>query len=300
MWFKNLQIYRLPAGWKPSPEALETQLGRNRFNPCGPMDPQTKGWLPPTDEPALAHAQGPYLLLSLAVEHKLLPSSVVNQTAQERAEELAVQQGYPVGRKQMKELRERVRDELLPRAFTQCRRTMLLIDAQDGWLVVDAGNASKAEEALELLGKALDNFPLERLNTAMSPTAAMTEWLASGEAPEGFTIDRDCEVKSPVEGKATVRYVRHTLEGDDVRQHIAAGKLPTRLAMTWNDRMSLVLTEKQEVKRLAFLDVVKEQAETQAENAAEKFDADLAILTGELRHFIPALVEALGGEVLNA
>ena len=77
MWFKNLQIYRLPAGWKPSPEAPETQLGRNRFNPCGPMDPQTKGWLPPTDEPALAHAQGPYLLLSLAVEHKPLPSSVV-------------------------------------------------------------------------------------------------------------------------------------------------------------------------------------------------------------------------------
>ena len=57
MWFKNLQIYRLPAGWKPSPEALETQLGRNRFNPCGPMDPQTKGSLPPPDEPALAHAK---------------------------------------------------------------------------------------------------------------------------------------------------------------------------------------------------------------------------------------------------
>ncbi len=298
--FHNAMIYRLPPFWSITAQALNEQLQRQRFQPCGKMDPQTKGFVPPAGD-ALAYTIGNQaFLLALQVEAKLLPTAVINRAAQERAEELAVQQGYPVGRKQMKELRERVRDELLPRAFTQCRRTMLLIDAHDGWLVVDAGNASKAEEALELLGKALDNFPLERLNTAMSPTAAMTEWLASGEAPEGFTIDRDCEVKSPMEGKATVRYVRHTLEGDDVRQHIAAGKLPTRLAMTWNDRMSLVLTEKQEVKRLAFLDVVKEQAETQAGNAAEQLDADLAILTGELRRFIPALVEALGGEVLNA
>lgn len=297
MWFKNLQIYRLPQGWKPEPEALETQLGRNRFNPCGPMDPQTKGWLPPTDAPALAHAQGPFLLLSLAVEHKLLPSSVVNQTAQERAEELAVQQGYPVGRKQLKDLRERVRDELMPRAFTRRRRTGVWIDTAGGWLVVDASNASKAEEVLEMLGKSLDDFPLTRLNTELSPVAAMTDWLAGGDAPYSFSIDRDCELKSPVEEKAAVRYVRHTLEGDDVRQHIAAGKLPTRLALTWSDRISLILTDKLEVKRVAFLDVVKEEAESQAENAAEQFEADLALMSGEFSRLLPAIVEALGGEV---
>jgi len=161
---------------------------------------------------------------------------------------------------------------------------------------VDASNASKAEEVLEMLGKSLDEFPITRLNTAMSPVAAMTDWLAGGDAPGAFTIDRDCELKSPVEEKAAVRYVRHTLEGDDVRQHIAAGKLPTRLALTWNDRISLILTEKLEVKRVAFLDVVKEEAEKQAENAAEQFEADLALMSGEFSRLLPAIVEALGGE----
>lgn len=297
MWFKNLQIYRLPQDWNPAPEALETQLGRNRFNPCGAMDAQTKGWLPPVQDSRLAHIQGPYLLLSLAVEQKLLPSSVVNQVAQERAEEQAVQQGYPVGRKQLKELRERVRDELLPRAFTRRRRTGVWIDTRGGWLVVDASNAAKAEEVLEMLGKSLDEFPLTRLNTELSPVAAMTDWLAGGDAPGGMTIDRDCELKSPVEEKAAVRYVRHTLEGDDVRQHIAGGKLPTRLALTWNDRVSFILTDKLEVKRLTFLDVIKEEAEKQAENAAEQFEADLALMSGEFSRFLPALIEALGGEV---
>jgi len=296
MWFKNLQIYRLPPGWAPAAEVLETQLERCRFNPCGAMDQQSKGWLPPVADSPLAYAQGPFLLLSLAVEQKLLPSSVVNQTAQERAEELAVQQGYPVGRKQLKDLRERVRDELLPRAFTRRRRTGVWIDTQGGWLVVDASNGSKAEEVLEMLGKSLDEFPITRLNTQQSPVAAMTDWLAGGDAPGAFTIDRDCELKSPVEEKSAVRYVRHTLEGDDVRQHIAGGKLPTRLALTWDDRISVVLTDKLEIKRVAFLDVVKEEAEKQAENAAEQFDADLALMSGEFSRLLPAIVDALGGE----
>lgn len=294
--FKNLQIYRLPEGWNPGQEALESQLARCRFNPCGPMDQQTKGWLPPVADGNLAHSQGPFLLLNLAVESKLLPSSVVNQTAQERAEELAVQQGYPVGRKQLKELRERVRDELLPRAFTKRVRMSLWIDTKGGWLVVDASSGSKAEVVLEMLGKSLDDFPLARLNTQQSPAAAMTDWLAGGDAPGAFTIDRECEVKSPLEEKSAVRYLRHTLEGDDVRQHIAGGKLPTRLALTWNDRISFVLTDKLEIKRLAFLDVVMEEAETTAENAAEQFDADLALMSGELSRFLPAVVDALGGE----
>lgn len=59
-----------------------------------------------------------------------------------------MQQGYPVGRKQLKELRERVRDELLPRASTRRRRTNVWIYTTSGWLVVDASNASKAEEVL--------------------------------------------------------------------------------------------------------------------------------------------------------
>ena len=57
-----------------------------------------------------------------------------------------------------------------------------------------------------------------------------------------------------------------------------------------------MLTDKLEIKRLAFLDIIKEEAETQAETAAEQFDADFALMTGELAHFLPDLVAALGGE----
>jgi recombination associated protein RdgC len=39
-----------------------------------------------------------------------------------------------------------------------------------------------------------------------------------------------------------------------------AGKLPTKLALTWDERISFILSEKLEVKRLAFLDLLKERS----------------------------------------
>ena len=81
------------------------------------------------------------------------------------------------------------------------------------------------------------------------------------------------------------------------QDHLAAGKLPTRLAMTFDDRVSFILTEKMEIKRVAFLDVIKEEAEKQADAADMQMEADFALMTGELSRLIPALVEVLGGEV---
>ena len=149
----------------------------------------------------------------------------------------------------------------------------------------------------------LDEFPLKALHTQLSPQAAMADWLAGGTAPAGFTSDRDCELNAVGEEKSAVRYVRHPLSDEmasEIKAHLAAGKLPTKLALTWDDRISFVLSEKLEVKRLTFLDLLKEEAEKSAEHADEQFEADFALMTGELVRFLPSLVDALGGEITEA
>lgn len=296
MWFKNLQIYRLPAGWNLTAARLTEQLARYPFQPCGSLDMQSRGWISPRGDDSLVHSLGGQMLIAFGAEQKLLPASIINQFAKDRSDEIEEQQGYKPGRKQLREIRERITDELLPRAFSRRRTTFVWIDPVHGWLAVDAANAAKAEEVLELLRKSVDDLPLSLPKTRLSPVTAMTGWLASGEPPPGFTIDRDCELRASGEEKATVRYSRHALDADEIRSHIAAGKLATRLALTWNDRVSFVLTEPLQIKRLAFLDIVQEEAESQAETADEQFDADFALMTGELARFLPDLVEALGGE----
>ena len=294
MWFKNLQVYRLPAKWDMSVEKLEEQLAKKPFHPCGSQDMESRGWLSPLGNEVLVHAVGQQWLVALGFEHRLLPAAVVAQQADERAAEMAKQQGYKPGRKQMKELRDQVMQELLPRAFTRRRRMFAWIDPINGWLVIDAPSQSKAEDMLEQLRHTLDSFPLTLLRTERSPMSAMADWLASNEAPAGFTIDQDCELRSVAEDKAAVRYVRHPLEGDEVNGHLEAGKLPTRLALTFDDRISFVLTEKLEIKRLDFLDVVCDQIKGEQEDKEALFNAEFALMTGELARLLPAVIEALG------
>ena len=87
----------------------------------------------------------------------------------------------------------------------------------------------------------------------------MSAWLSEKQAPPGFSIDRECELKQPDSEKAAVRYARHTLDIDEVGEHIKQGKLPTQLALTWNSRVSFVLTEGLALKKIKLLDVVLEK-----------------------------------------
>lgn len=299
MWFKNLSVYRLPVNFPLDLVKLEDGLARNALQPCGNQDKESQGWVSPRGDDRLLHVLNQQVLIALGVEQKLLPGSIVTQFAKDRAAELEEQQGYKLGRKQLRELKEQITEELLPRAFVRRRVTWAWIDPVNGWLVIDAATPLKAEELLERLNKTVDDLPARILHTELSPAAAMTEWLLAGEAPSGFSIDRDLELCAADDGKATVRYVRHALEGEEIQQHIAAGKTATKLGLTWNDRISFVLGDQLQIKRLTFLDILKENAD-QGDNADEQFDIDFTLMTGEAAKLLADVVEALGGEKAKA
>jgi recombination associated protein RdgC len=119
--------------------------------------------------------------------------------------------------------------------------------------------------------------------------------LQGDEAPTGFMIDQDATLRATGESKAQVGYKQHTLDGEDVRRHIAAGKQCTRLAMTWNSRISFVLTENLAIRSIKPLDVIKENEVAAASND-ERFDSDFALMALEYARMLADLVEALGGE----
>ena len=296
MWFKNLQLHRLPAHWAVTPDQMEQWLAPHAFAPGSTAEMQAQGWASPRDDGALVYSTHRQMLLVFRAEKKLLPASVVNQVTKARALELEEQQGFKPGRKQLRELKEQVTDELLPRAFSIRRDTRVWIDCRNGWLVIDAASQTVADEVRGLLVKSIDQLPLGTVRVTQSPVAAMTEWLLSGEGPAGFTLDQDTELRSPAEGNATVRYVGHTLDAEDMRRHIEAGKQCMRLAMTWNDRVSFVLTPSLTIKRIAPLDVLKEASDPTAQNDDERFDSDLTLMTAELDRMLCDLLDALGGE----
>ncbi|QOK97573.1 recombination-associated protein RdgC [Ralstonia pseudosolanacearum] len=296
MWFKNLQLHRLPAPWAVTPDQLEKWLAPHAFQPGNSVEKQRSGWASPRDDGALVYSINRQMLLVFRAEKKLLPASVINQVTKARALEVEEQQGFKPGRKQLRELKEQVTDELLPRAFAIRRDTRVWIDPANGWLVIDAASQALADDVRGLLVKSIDQLPLASVRVALSPVAAMTDWLLSGEAPGGFTVDQDAELRSNGEGGATVRYVGHALDADDMRRHIEAGKQCMRLAMTWDNRVSFVLTPSLTIKRVTPLDVIKEAADPTAQNDDERFESDVTLMTGELGRMLTDLVDILGGE----
>ena len=297
MLFRNLQIFRLTSGWAYGTEALSAALNKGLFQGCSASDRMARGWVPPRGEAGelvftVQHQQ----LIALGVEQKLLPASVVRQYAQAKLADIEAAQGYKPGRKQSREVIEQVEAELLPRAFVKRGLTYVWIDPVNRWLLVDASSSTRADEVMEQLKLSLGELPVTLAKTQLAPSTAMTQWLAAGEAPGSFSIDRDCELRAMAEERAAVRYVRHNLDSEEVRSHIAGGKSATRLALTWNDRVSFVLTEQLQIKRLAFLDLLKEDAERQAENADDLFAANFTLMCGELAQMLAHLLEVLGGE----
>lgn len=297
MWFRNLQIYRLGDEWQWDANRLAEKLPGGGFQGCGAFDMQSRGWVPPRgEEGELLVSVNRQWLIALGVEQKLLPATVIRQYTQARIAELEAKQGFKAGRAQARDLREQVTAELLPRAFVKRILVYAWIDPTNRWLVIDAASPAKAEEVLDHLKTTLDDLPLRLLRTRTAPATAMTAWLAGNDAPAGFSIDRDCELRAAGEEKAVVRYVRHALDGKEIAAHIAAGKTVTRLGLTWRSRISFVLTEQLQLKRLAFLDILKEDAERQADQGEDLFEANFTLMSGELAPLLTDLAEALDGE----
>lgn len=297
MWFKNLIVYRLPVDWSISAAELEDHLSRRTLQPCGPFDMLSRGWVSPAGTGRLLHTVNQQHLIALGVDQKLLPGSIIRQVATERAAVQANEQGFPVGRRQMRDIKMRVTEELRARALTRRRITRAWIDPQNGWFVVDAGGAAKAEELVETLRVTLGgSLAVQFMETMRSPQQAMSAWLNHGDAPTRFTIDTDLELQSADATKATVRYARHALDVREIQGHMKAGKFPIKLGLTWSDRISFVLTEKLQVKRLEFLEMTKDSADGGDVDEADQFDIDFAVMTGELAKLLDDLGEALGGQ----
>jgi recombination associated protein RdgC len=296
MWFKNLIIYRLPDGWTMPLVELESRLSNRPLQPCNSFEMFSRGWVHSSVAQRYVHHTNGQYLIALGVEQKLLPSSIIKQVAVERAEELAQQQGFPVGRRQMRELKEKVTEELRARALSRRRITRAWIDTVNGWFIVDAAGGARADELVETLRDTLGSLPVQFMETQLVPHSSMGAWLALGDAPLRFVLDHDLELQTADKTKATVRYVRHPLEGKEIQEHVAGGKYVTRLGLTWNDRVSFVLTDKLQVKRVEFLEIVKDKPENEGIAPEEQFDIDFLLMTGELAQMLTDLREALGGE----
>lgn len=299
MWFKNIRAYRLTSPFELSPEQLGEKLQQHAFEPCAKSQALSLGWVSPAggDSSELVHAAAGRFLLKLKREEKLLPSTVVREQLEEKVTLIEEDQGRKVYRKERLTLKDEIIQDCLPRAFSRSTALFAYIDTRSNWVFIDASSAGRAEEMLNLLRECIGTFPVVLPQVVNAPSATMTGWLAHQSLPNEFALGEECELREFAEEGGVVRCRGVDLLSEEVETHLNAGKQVARLAVSWQERVSLVLAEDLCLRRLKFSDeLLKENEEIPQDEVAARMDADFALMSDAVSELQERVLALFGGE----
>ena len=290
--FKNLISYKISQ--KIDLNTLEEKLKAQEFHPCLSQELNTIGWSHFLNKEPYVLVNN-HLFINVRSQKKLLPSSVVNEYLKIKADAIAEEQGFKVGRKQLKEIKEDLIIELLPKAFTVTKDDIVWFDFNNNRFHVNSTSVSKVDEIIGLIAKTFEEFPLTPIHTNKSPSAAMTNWLINEDAdlPSPLNTEEGCEVKGVGENVPVIKYKSYDVFSEDIKEHIKEGKVCTQLNLSWEDKVSFVLNEDLHLKQIKYLEKVEVENE-------EDLSASLLIEADSLSEILNVLIEqGLGGYKSN-
>ena len=303
MFFRDLLMYRLLADYRLDVEALPNALAEKPARPCGSQELSTYGFVAPLgkgEEAPLLHACQGFLLLAARQEERMLPGSVVRDALQEKIEAIEAEQMRKVYKKEREQLKDEIVQEFLPRAFTRRKQIFAAIDPQAGLVFVNTSSHRQAEDLLSTLREVLGSLPVRPVNVKHDPRRALTQWVKERSVGHGLHLRDRAVLVDPHEDGGKIAATRQDLSSDEIQNHLAAGKLVTTLSLAWEDKLSFVIDDKLVIHRLTFEDLLYEQAEQDGgDDSNGQFDASFVLMMLTFREFVPALLEALGGEEIS-
>lgn len=300
MFFTNLLLYRLTQPLAFELEALEQALSTKRARPPASQELNTYGFVAPIgkgdDAPLVHHSHG-FTLIATRKEERNLPGSVVRDAVREKVETIEAEQLRKVYKKERDQIKDEVIQELLPRAFIRRSSLTAAIDVEAGLILVNTSSPARAEDLLSTLREVLGSLPVRPVTVSIAPPATMTAWLQTEKTPDGFyALDR-AVLSDTHEDGGSIKATRQDLTSEEIRMHLATGKMVTSLALAWDAKLSFVLNEKMTITGLRFEDLLKDKANADGgDDAAGQLDASFVLMMLTFRDFVPALLEALGGE----
>lgn len=294
MWFRALRPYRLPNRLGIDAEELERRLQTRTFSACTPAQATSMGWVPALADTAsaLVHAAGPFWMVRLKREEKLLPATVVREEASERCAQIAKAQGRKVSRRERLAVADEVTQDLLPRAFSRSSTIRAIIADQLGWIWIDSSSAGRSEEVLNHLREALGSLPAVLAETQKAPAYVMTQWLLHGGLPEAIELAEEADFVDQREAGSSVKVRGVPLDSEEVLAHISSGHQVEKLALEWGARVAAVVDKDLSLRRLRFSDAIREANDELIEDPLARADADFLILC--------EIIKGLQGDLLNA
>jgi len=296
MWFNNLVVYQFNTPFEKNSDELELALEEYRLKPCPPHARQSQGFVAPLNEEKgrVYTLYGCHLLIA-AKEVRLLPSSIIQAVLEEKNNAFELNHNRPMRRAEIMQLKEEIEFDLLPKAFTVQKKEWFYIDTSKQWLIINSANPSKASEVVTLLTKTLGSLDASPLMPDSDLSALFARWLHEPSSlPEGLVLAKGCVLVTSGEDKS--QYTCKDIEenSEELASLLAQGYTVSSIELIWQERVQFVLTNNFLLKRLKCLDYLDDAFKDNGklDDDQEQFDANLSLLTGELRDLIHFLMDA--------
>ena len=296
MWFNNLVVYQFNTPFEKNSDELEKVLEEHRLRPCPPHARQSQGWVAPLDETKgrVYSLYGCHLLVS-AKEVRLLPSSIIQAVLEEKNEAFELNHNRPMRRAESLQLKEEIEFDLLPKAFTVQKKEWFYIDTTKQWLVINSANLNKASEVVTLLTKALGSLDASPVVLDTDLSTLFASWLREPSSlPEGLAMGKNCLLVTGGEDKSQYTCKDMEQNSEELITLLSQGYLVSSIELVWQERIQFVLTNHFLLRRLKSLDYLEDAIRDNGklDNEQEQFDANFALLAGELRNLLTFLMES--------
>jgi recombination associated protein RdgC len=293
MIFKNAHIYRLTQPLDLNTEQLNAALQTRTFTPCSGIRPSSFGWIPPVSGGELVHEVSGCYLLCAKREDKVVPSSALADTLEEKITRLESLEGRPIRAKEKQRLKEDALAELLPRALPRSKQIFGYISQSEDLLVIDTASSPEAEMFLNCLRDTFGSLKVVPPQVKSKPGDVFTHWLRSRKLPDNFSLGDQCDLIDP-EDASSVSCRRQDLATSEVRGHLDAGKICSKISIIWHGDLKVSIDKDLVLRQIKVLS--SDDSMDEGEDPIAQLDAAFVNMTLELSRFLPELYSALGGE----
>ena len=214
----------------------------------------------------------------------------------DRVIEIEQSKNRKVGRKEKRELREEIHQQMLPKAFSRSQLTYIWIDPELGWIGVDSPSVNRSEEIISLLRETLGSLPVNNFVSKRNPADVMSKWVLESKMPKEFSLEAEGELRGFGDNSGIIKYRNLELDRPAIQEFLDNGNRITRLAVSWQGGLTFLLDQDMVIRRIKLLDMLSEQLDDEEwETEEERFDVDFILMSEQFAELIPAVIKLFGG-----